>query len=52
MSEKPEGTNVTDAPLHEAIDLTANKDGGLLKKILRQGTGEMPPDGAQVRGNL
>ncbi len=31
-------------------DITSTKDGGVLKKIMKHGTGNIIPDGALVRG--
>ncbi len=29
-----------------------SNDGGVLKEILKEGTGEVPPDGYEIRGML
>ena len=36
----------------EMEDITAAKDGGVMKKVLKQGTGNVVPDKAIVRGEL
>ena len=53
MSDQP-SLEVQDNPLtnENFIDISPEKDGGVMKQIIKEGEGEVPPIGAQVKGTI